>query len=42
MSARAKKRSIEAIRWRDRDGEPVREIVHSYNVSHSTTSSLIK
>jgi DNA invertase Pin-like site-specific DNA recombinase len=26
----------EAIRRRDRDGEPVREIARSYNVSHST------
>jgi DNA invertase Pin-like site-specific DNA recombinase len=28
----------EAIRRRDRDGEPVREIARSYNVSHSTIS----
>ena len=41
-SERAKARSIEAIRRRDRDGEPVREIVRSYNVSHSTISRLIK
>ena len=31
----------EAIRRRDRDGEPVREITRSYNVSHSTISRLI-
>jgi DNA invertase Pin-like site-specific DNA recombinase len=31
----------EAIRRRDRDGEPVREIARSYNVSHSTISRLI-
>jgi DNA invertase Pin-like site-specific DNA recombinase len=30
----------EAIRRRDRDGEPVREIARSYNVSHSTISRL--
>ena len=30
----------EAIRPRDRDGEPVREIARSYNVSHSTISRL--
>jgi DNA invertase Pin-like site-specific DNA recombinase len=30
----------EAIRRRDHDGEPVREIAHSYNVSHSTISRL--
>jgi hypothetical protein len=30
----------EAIRRRDRDGEPVREIAWSYNVSHSTISRL--
>lgn len=30
----------EAIRRRDRDGEPVREIACSYNVSHSTISRL--
>ena len=41
-SERAKARSIEATRRRDRDGEPVREIVRSYNVSHSTISRLIK
>jgi DNA invertase Pin-like site-specific DNA recombinase len=29
-----------AIRRRDRDGEPVREIARSYNVSHSTISRL--
>jgi len=28
----------EAIRRRDCDGEPVREIARSYNVSHSTIS----
>ena len=31
----------EAIRRRDIDGEPVREIARSYNVSHSTISRLI-
>jgi DNA invertase Pin-like site-specific DNA recombinase len=31
----------EAIRRRDRDGEPVREIPRSYNVSHSTISRLM-
>jgi len=30
----------EAIKRRDRDGEPVREIARSYNVSHSTISRL--
>src|SRR5271169_1293999 len=30
----------EAIRRRDRDGEPVRQIARSYNVSHSTISRL--
>jgi hypothetical protein len=30
----------EAIRRRDRDGEPVREIARSHNVSHSTISRL--
>jgi DNA invertase Pin-like site-specific DNA recombinase len=30
----------EAIRRRDRDGEPIREIARSYNVSHSTISRL--
>jgi DNA invertase Pin-like site-specific DNA recombinase len=30
----------EAIRRRDQDGEPVREIARSYNVSHSTISRL--
>ena len=30
----------EAIRRRDRDGEPVREIARSFNVSHSTISRL--
>ena len=30
----------EAIRRRDVDGEPVREIARSYNVSHSTISRL--
>ena len=30
----------EAIRRRDRDGKPVREIARSYNVSHSTISRL--
>jgi DNA invertase Pin-like site-specific DNA recombinase len=30
----------EAIRRRDRDGEPVREIARGYNVSHSTISRL--
>jgi DNA invertase Pin-like site-specific DNA recombinase len=30
----------EAIRRRDELGEPVREIVRSYNVSHSTISRL--
>jgi DNA invertase Pin-like site-specific DNA recombinase len=30
----------EAIRRRDRDDEPVREIARSYNVSHSTISRL--
>jgi IS30 family transposase len=30
----------EAIRRRDDDGEPVREIARSYNVSHSTISRL--
>jgi DNA invertase Pin-like site-specific DNA recombinase len=30
----------EAIRRRDRDGEPVREIIRSYNVSHSKISRL--
>jgi DNA invertase Pin-like site-specific DNA recombinase len=32
----------EAIRRRDRDGEPVREIARSYNVSHSTISRLTR
>jgi len=32
--------SREAIRRRDRDGEPVREIARSYDVSHSTISGL--
>ena len=41
-SERAKARSIEAIGRRDRDGEPVREIVRSYNVGHSTISRLIR
>ena len=31
----------EAIRRRDLDGEPVREIARSYNVSHSTISRLM-
>jgi DNA invertase Pin-like site-specific DNA recombinase len=31
----------EAIRRRDRDGEPIREIARSYNVSHSTISRLM-
>jgi DNA invertase Pin-like site-specific DNA recombinase len=31
----------EAIRRRDRDGEPLREIARSYNVSHSTISRLV-
>jgi DNA invertase Pin-like site-specific DNA recombinase len=30
----------EAIRRRDREGEPVREIARTYNVSHSTISRL--
>jgi len=30
----------EAIRRRDQDGEPIREIARSYNVSHSTISRL--
>jgi DNA invertase Pin-like site-specific DNA recombinase len=30
----------EAIRRRDRDGEPLREVARSYNVSHSTISRL--
>jgi DNA invertase Pin-like site-specific DNA recombinase len=30
----------EAIRRRDQDGEPVREIARTYNVSHSTISRL--
>jgi DNA invertase Pin-like site-specific DNA recombinase len=30
----------QAIRRRDRDGEPMREIARSYNVSHSTISRL--
>jgi len=30
----------EAIRRRGRDGEPMREIARSYNVSHSTISRL--
>jgi DNA invertase Pin-like site-specific DNA recombinase len=30
----------EAIRRRDYDGEPLREIARSYNVSHSTISRL--
>jgi DNA invertase Pin-like site-specific DNA recombinase len=30
----------EAMRRRDRDGEPVREIARTYNVSHSTISRL--
>ena len=30
----------EAIRRRDHQGEPVREIARSYNVSHSTISRL--
>jgi hypothetical protein len=30
----------EAIRRRDHDGEPVREIARTYNVSHSTISRL--
>ena len=38
MVTRLEKR--EAIRRRDRDGEPVREIARSYNVSHSTISRL--
>jgi hypothetical protein len=33
-------RPAEAIRHRDRDGEIVREITRSYNVSHSTISRL--
>ena len=32
----------EAIRRRDRAGEPVREIARSYNVSHSTISRLTR
>jgi DNA invertase Pin-like site-specific DNA recombinase len=32
----------EAIRRRDRDGEPVREIARSYNVSHSAISRLAR
>jgi IS30 family transposase len=36
----SKLRKREAIRRRDRDGEPVREIDRSYNVSHSTISRL--
>jgi DNA invertase Pin-like site-specific DNA recombinase len=31
----------EAIRRRDHDGEPMREIARSYNVSHSTISRLV-
>jgi DNA invertase Pin-like site-specific DNA recombinase len=31
----------EAIRRRDRDGEPVREIARTYNISHSTISRLM-
>jgi DNA-binding NarL/FixJ family response regulator len=31
----------QAIRRRDHDGEPVREIARSYNVSHSTISRLL-
>jgi DNA invertase Pin-like site-specific DNA recombinase len=31
----------EAIRRRDRDGETIREIARSYNVSHSTISRLV-
>jgi IS30 family transposase len=31
----------EAIRRRDRDDEPVREIARTYNVSHSTISRLV-
>ena len=31
----------EAIRRRDHDGEPLREIARSYNVSHSTISRLV-
>jgi IS30 family transposase len=31
----------EAIRRRDHDGEPVREIARSYNVHHSTISRLL-
>jgi hypothetical protein len=30
----------EAIRRRDRDGEPVHEIARGYNVSHRTISRL--
>jgi DNA invertase Pin-like site-specific DNA recombinase len=30
----------EAIKRRDRDGEPIREIARTYNVSHSTISRL--
>jgi DNA invertase Pin-like site-specific DNA recombinase len=30
----------EAIRRRDRNGEPVREIARTFNVSHSTISRL--
>ena len=30
----------EVIRRRDQNGEPVREIARSYNVSHSTISRL--
>jgi hypothetical protein len=33
-------RTPQLIRRRDQDGEPVREIVRSYNVAHSTISRL--
>jgi IS30 family transposase len=35
-------RKREAIRRRDRDEEPVREIARSYNVPHRTISKLVE
>jgi DNA invertase Pin-like site-specific DNA recombinase len=36
----AEHQNHEAVCRRDRDGEPVREIARSYNISHSTISRL--
>jgi DNA invertase Pin-like site-specific DNA recombinase len=36
-----KRQKREAIRRRDHDGETLREIARSYNVSHSTISRLM-